>query len=157
MKNITLIACTVIISFTLTAFTYSNWNGPLTDKTCSQPTRVIEPPNFFYNLSSTCKNTITKEKMHNAKTISDLMPDYSMQENLKNNVTSLRDVKIRIEEDNVDNTKKRSVKANGNNLSKEQLDFFKSTDYSTSFFLEGFVTRNNVNSGLKNEQYFANI
>ena len=76
MKNITLIACTVIITFALTAFTYSNWNSPPTNKVCSQPTKVIEPPAFFYNLSPPSKNTITKVRMHNAKTISDLMPDF---------------------------------------------------------------------------------
>jgi hypothetical protein len=154
MKNIILIACTVVITFTLAAFTSSNWNCSFTHNSCSQPTKVIEPPNFFYSLSSRCKNTITKERMHNAKTISDLMPDFRMQENLKNNITSLRDVKIRFEEENAHNTKQRIAKGNGNTLSKEQITLFKSTDYTTSFFLEGFVTHNDLTSDLKKEQYF---
>ena len=154
MKNIILITCAVVATFTLTAFTYSNWNGSPTNEACSQSTKVTAPPTFFYNLSPRAKNTITKERMHNAKTISDLIPDYSEQENLKNNVTSVRDVKIRIEEENVPDTKHRSEKGNENRLSKEQLKLLKATNYSTNFFLEGFIVHNNSITGLNKERYF---
>ena len=162
MKNTIFITCTVIITLALTAFTYSNWNSlPInkgcsqpTIKGCSQPTKVIDPPTFFYNLSPLCKNTITKERMYNAKTISDLMPEYNMQENLNNNITSLRDVKIRIEEENVDDTKHKSEIGNGNSLSEEQINLLKSTDYSTIFFLEGYSVDNKATADIVKERYF---
>ena len=154
MKSIRFIACTVVIAFTLTAFTYSSWNGLPTNKLSCQTTNEIEPPTFSYNLSPPGKNTITKERLHNAKTISDLIPDFSNQENLKNNIISVRDVKIRIEEENVHQNKRESEKRNGNSLSKEQISLLKSTDYSTNFFLEGFYTPNNLIKDLNKDRYF---
>ena len=154
MKSITLIACTVITTFTLAAFTYSSWDALPNNELSCQTAKDIEPPTFFYNLSSHGKNTITKERMHNAKTISDLMPDFSMQENLKNNITSVRDVKIRMEEENVNHPNHKSEKGNGNSLSKEQINLLKSIDYSTNFFLEGYSTTNKLIKDVNKEQYF---
>lgn len=154
MKRFTLIVCTVILTLALTAFTYSSWNAQPNNKISCQTTKEIEPPTFFYDLSSHCKNTITKERMHNAKTVSDLMPDFVMQENLKNNITSVRDVKIRIEEENVHHTKHRIEKGNGNSLSEEQISLLNSTDYSTNFFLEGISTPNNEIKDVSKERYF---
>ncbi len=154
MKNSTLIACTVIITFSLTAFTYSSWNGLPTNKHSCQTAHENDPPAFFYALSPRASNTITKERMHHATSIADLIPDFSIQENLKNNNTSVRDVKIIIEEDNVDHSKHRMEKGNGNSLSKEQINIFKSTDYSTNFFLEGFYVHNDSKKDASKDRYF---
>jgi hypothetical protein len=154
MKKITLIACTVAIAFSLAAFTYSNWNGTPTHQPSCQKAIKIEPPAFSFNLSSRGNNSISKETMHSAKTIADFMPDFSIQKDLNNNTISVRDVVIRIEEENVDPTKHKSEKGNGNILSKEQKDLLKSTDYSTNFFLEGFLTNNSLIRDENNDRYF---
>jgi len=154
MKNFTSIAWTLIITFLLTAFAYSNWTSPNVNKLGCQTTIKIEPPTFFYNLSSGCPNTISKERIHKAKTVSDLMPDHGMQENLKNNISTLRDVEIKIEDDKALRTNLKSEKRNENILSDQQLDLLKSTDYFTNFFLEGYSIDNNPNKDLNKERYF---
>lgn len=155
MKSITLITCSVIIALSLTAFTISSWNDLPSSKSCNQSTEEIEPPTFVYNLSPHGNNTITKERMHNAKTIADLIPDFSIQENLKNNILSVRDLKIRIEEENILQTERKSEKRNGSGLSKEQINFLKSTDYSNNFILEGFLISNDLAKTYMKERYFS--
>ena len=154
MKRLTIIASTVIITFTLTAFTYSNRNGTPTNKPSCQATKEIAPPSFFYNLSSYAINTISKEKIHNAITISDLIPEYTIQEDLNNNITSLRDVKIRVEEEGALCTGPMSEKGNGNSLCHEQINLLKTSDYSATFFLEGYLTNYDSEGGSNYDRYF---
>ena len=60
MKSITLIASTIVIALTLTAFTSSGWNVQPTHKMGCQAATEIEPPTFSYDLSPRANNTVTK-------------------------------------------------------------------------------------------------
>ena len=154
MKSITLIASTIVIALTLTAFTYSGWNVQPTHKMGCQAATEIEPPTFSYDLSPRANNTVTKEGMYSATTVADLVPDFGNQEDLKNNVISVRDVKIRIEDENLHETKHRSEKGNGNSLSAAQMNLLKDTDYSTNFSLEGFYTDIDPTKFSSQDRYF---
>ena len=154
MKYITFIACTLFIAFSLTAFINSNLKSSNKENVCSQSSQEIEPPTFSYGLSSLTNNTVTKERIHSAKTIADLMPDHSIKEDLNNNITSLRDVKIRIAATHGHCSKGTTEIRNGNSLSEEQVKLLKSTDYATIFSLEGYITTNKFIPDLNNARYF---
>lgn len=154
MKHLTSIVWTLLIVSSLCAFTYSSWIATPADKPSCQSAAHIAAPIFMYNLSSPCMNTITKENIHKAERVSDLIPDHRLQVQLKNNRISVRDVKLRLEEKRSSCNKLRSEKWNGNSFSEAQRNLLKSTDYSSTFFLEGYYTDNNLVEDPYQDRYF---
>lgn len=144
----------MILALMLSAYTFSTWNGEDNNQACSQSTNVIEPPTFFYNLSAGTNNTISKERMHNAKTVADLFPDYQMQEDVKNKRTVLREVKIRVAAEHGHCSKGTAELKSGTKFSEEQVNLLQSTDYSTNFNLEGYAVPNTIIPDLNNKRHF---
>lgn len=150
MKSITIIGCTLILGFSFISESLEKF------KTFSNPgcqsIHKIETIPFFLNITSQGQNTVTKEKIHNTEKISDLIPDFQIQESVKNNSFTLKDVQIKIENKNIDGIKQNTEKRDGNTLSKDQKELLKSTDYSTTFYLEGVLSKDIENS--EKERHF---
>jgi hypothetical protein len=154
MRYITFIACTFFIAFSLTAFINSNWNDTKTNNVCSAPNELIDPPTFFYDLSSGNKNIVTKERMHNAKTVADLFPDFQMQEDVKNKSSVLRDVKISVGAPHGHCSMGSFTIEDGNSFTDEHVKLLQSADYGTNFNLEGYTVPNIVVPDLNKKRYF---
>ena len=150
MKSITIIGCTLILGFSFISESLEELK-PSTTPGC-QSTHKIETTPFFLNITSQGQNTVIKEKIHNAENISDLIPDYGIQESVKNNSLALRDVQIKIENKNINTINLNTEKRDGNTLSQDQKELLKSTDYSTNFYLEGVLSTEIENS--EKERYF---
>jgi hypothetical protein len=132
MKNITLIACSVILTFSLTAFTYTSWNHtPNTNNNaCGEPTVRVDPPTFSYDIDSRFMANVTKEDLRNAKTIIDIVPKKANWDRF-----NFREVTIRVMPDENNNY----AKGESKELNLDQIKLLKTIDYSTNFVVDTYV------------------
>jgi hypothetical protein len=160
MKKNALIFSVVLAMMSLVAFGFVNSNDSLPDEkisanckttiTDNHPTCVAKQntnPIFFYDVSPRFINTITKEKLDQAKTILEVVPKKPRNKG----IVSLRDVKIKI----LSEENKRFEKGSGNTLNAAQVSLLQATDYSTNFCIEAFSKQKNPNSGELEEQCFV--
>lgn len=146
MKKRILIICTVLTIVSLTSFAYTNWNNKVVVQekmACSKAVSFENidtnnipqflnllpnqaPLDLIYNLDSRFMTTITKEKLHHAKSVIDIFPKRETDK-----MESYEDVKVAIMQDD----KEISLIGTNENLTKAQLKLLKSTDYSTNFYL----------------------
>ncbi len=116
MKKNIFIFCTAIIALSLTAFSYLNWNDKKADL------------DLVYNVDSRFVATITKENLHKAKSVVDIVPktaEWSKISFLNMTVSVLQgDDEIRELGDN-------------EILNAAQTKLLQSIDYSTNFYLKG--------------------
>ena len=88
MKKSTLIFCIALTTFSLTAFGYQQWNNSTIKQEATSRSKAVvfnndfvNPLNtqadsdLFYKVDSWFIATITKEKLHNAKSIIDILPE----------------------------------------------------------------------------------
>ncbi|MGL1885817.1 MAG: energy transducer TonB [Reichenbachiella sp.] len=157
MKKRALIFSVILTAIGLTSFSFLSWNPPVSDpaETSSSTIDGFElekskvnksNPNFFYALGSKYITTITKEKLHRARSIVDIIPIGSAE-----GIESYRDIKIVMLIDGKEQFEKGSSYA----FNWEQLAFLQSVNYSTNFYIEGFYKRKNATTGNSYEQHFT--
>ncbi len=106
---------------------------------------------LHFSLSSSCQNTISLERIRNAKTLADLVPDYLTQLELNSNVTTVKDLRIGApDEFNLNDL----IKTNGNELSIMQRGFLSSQGYSSNISLEGYIVDAGPNKNPDTDRYF---
>lgn len=140
MKKIIFIICSALICFSLTAFGFMNW-GEETKAPKPAPLEkgsaffvndlvgsVINPieDDFVYNIDTRFIATITKEKLHAANSIREILPEKTTEPNVH-----YQDVKVSI-------FKQEKISQFGGNamLSAAQLNFMQSIDYSQNIVVE---------------------
>ncbi|MBT8233622.1 MAG: hypothetical protein HKO66_01590 [Saprospiraceae bacterium] len=139
MKTFALIPCVLFMTFTLSTVYATSSNCQLSD-TFDIGSPIFEPPMFVYKLSAETNNTISRERLRNAKTVSDLFPDFAMQENIINKRYVLKDVKIRLNDDEaVTHTLSSEIK-DENTFTQAQVELLNAADYASIFCLEGYVS-----------------
>lgn len=154
MKKNVLIFCAVITTLSLTVYGFtSNSNSSRDQKkdTCNKSEETYQTKkrpefDFLYEVDSRFRATITKDNLHNAKSIKDLVP-----EGVTEGYESFRDVKIGI----VTKGEAKFKKGKSNKLNSAQLSLLKSIDHSTSFYIEAFCKRKNLDSGKMEDQCFV--
>lgn len=118
MKKILIILCTVLTGIGLAAF--------------SNKKNATEKINLVYKIDSRFEATITKEKLNQATTVQDIVPEEAdwAQVAFENMTVSVLQ----------GNNEKRELGKNGI-LTAAQASLLKSADYSTNFYLKGNGTR----------------
>lgn len=159
MKKIILIVCTVIASFTLTAFGYMHWNNKVTNHEVQSDNKTYKPeynfvnllnkqtePDFFYDVDSRFIKTIPKEDLQNAKSIHNIFSNDETK-----GIESFRDVNIVI----LPRDEEKFAKGDGNQLNSAQLNLLQSTEYSTDICIEAFCKRKNSDTWQTEESSFV--
>jgi hypothetical protein len=142
MKKSILIFGIILTSFSLMAFAVINWNVSSKDHKETTQSKLIAYEydflSFFdesadldlvYNVGSRFANTISKERLHNAKSIIDIFPNHTplIVESYDLVIVSL------LEEDQQLNELGKSK-----NLNKAQKDLLQSTDYSNNIIIKAY-------------------
>lgn len=140
MKRNVLFTGIVLAAFSLMAFSYVSWNNDVTDSQevsydRSELTKMDlanlfskrTVVNFVYDVDSRFLATITKEDLHNAKSIIDIVPKKATK-----SLQSYQKVRVSILTDGKD---KMEVGV-GETLNPAQLELIQSIDYSTNFYIE---------------------
>lgn len=142
MKKNIFILFTALAASSLMAFGFMNWSGPAPEKPTSnelaseaanyQFERVgflnsWGKPDLVYKIDSRYITTITKEKLHQASTILDILPAKATQ-----SIASYENVKVAVLHDDETETVEMGA---GESLNKAQLDLLKSTNYSNNFYI----------------------
>ncbi len=155
MKKNILIFCTILSTFSLTAFGYFNWNNSTAQKEIKCKTVVksvedLELPtckspklDLIYNVSSRFIHTVTKENLISAKNIFDILPQKAFV-----SVEDYHSVQVAILEDNEEITE------HGENdiLTTNQIKLLKSTDYSGNLYVRAdYKVKNNITGLLEND------
>lgn len=150
MKKNIIIVCTVLITVSLTAYGCKNQDSSANEEeACCKPSEHIEDEeqsskilkfnaDFLYNLDSRFIAKITKEKLHNAKSIADLVPKEGTE-----GLSSFRDVKI----SELRKEGKRNETGINAKLNKAQKWLLESLDYSDNFYIEANCKYKNEETG----------
>jgi TonB family protein len=136
MKKSILIFCTVLVTFSLMAFGYMNRGNTVTaqEETSSTKTAIfnndflypINPQadsDLFYKVDSRFIATITKEKLHNATSIIDILPEKATKSR-----ESYQNARVSI----LGNDSETTELGESDVLNPAQLELLQSTDYSTN-------------------------
>lgn len=151
MKKKIIITCLVAAGFGLTAFSFINWNNSTTvqSELKGETKEVIDIKNdldLVYDVSNRFIATITKEDLHKATTISDLVP-----KGATDGIVSFREVKIGI----VSTKNDVFAKGNSGQLNQKQLKMLQSANYSQDYYIEAFSQEKNETTGKTEEQCFV--
>ena len=151
MKKNILIFCAVITAFSLTAFGYINWNHvtPSQEETGSSQSVAVVPdlldfrsqlnnPDLVYKVESRFMTTVTKENLHQATSILDILPTHAT-----NSLSSYQNVKVALllTDHEISEIGESEV------LNPFQLRLLKSTDYSTNFYITADCKNKNAATG----------
>lgn len=152
MKKNLLIFCAILTTLSLTAFGYISWNAPVA-ATCQKtacstaiafdndPLLLFNKPigsDFFLKISPRFIHTITKEKLHQATSIIDILPEKANQW-----VHSYQAVKVTV----LDGEEEISERGIGDQLNAAQSKLVQSANYSTDFYIEADYSIKNDGTG----------
>ena len=134
MKKSILIFSALLIAFSLTAFGYMNWTNPtpvkekISDiKTVDKIVNTTTDLDLFYNVAPRFFATVTKEELHNAKSIIDILPKKATK--AKSAYHNTR-VTILNEHNEVTEIGQSEL------LNIDQIKLLQSTDYSTNIRIQ---------------------
>jgi hypothetical protein len=151
MKKSILIICAVLTTFSLTALGYMKWNDKALDHdgtSCAKAVLVHEEVenakskkadlDLVYHIDSRFIWNITKEDLHKAKSITDIVPKKATQ-----SLVSYSEVKVAVlgEENEISETGDHEV------LNDAQRKLLRSTDYSTNFHVSARCKQKNEVTG----------
>ena len=131
MKKNIFIFCTVLIASVLMAFGYKNWND-------------AEKPDLVYNIDSRFMATISKENLHKATSVVDVVPKESEWSKV-----SFLNMTVAVLQDGGE------IHEVGDNevFNEDQIKLLQSIDYSTHFYLKGRGKRKGAGpDGLKDNK-----
>jgi Gram-negative bacterial TonB protein C-terminal len=121
MKKSILIFCTVLSTFSLTAFAYINWSDTGTNQ------KEVTDLDLVYNVGSRFGTTITKEELRKATSVLDIVPKEA--EGWRK--VSFQAVRVAILQDGGEIHEMGDDKE----LNAAQIRLLQSTDYSTNFYI----------------------
>jgi len=139
MKKSILIICAVLTAFSLMAFGYIKWNGH-NEASCNYKNTELD---LFYNVDSRFIANVTKENLHNSKSIIDILPKKATLP-----IVSYQSSEVFIlNEDN-----EISEKGESHILNDSQIALLQTTDYSNNILIKAnFTTKNSLIGDLKND------
>jgi len=159
MKKRVLIFGTVLTTISLSALGFMNWRNTeknkleissniTVDSNYEDLTTMNAQANtaWFYDVHSRYIHTITKEKLNNAKSISDIIPNYPTKK-----IESFQSVKVSILESN----KETSEFGESDLLNASQIKLLQSTNYSTNISITANYRVKNAVSGALEEDYLV--
>ena len=139
MKKSIFIYVAVLATISLAAYGFKTKNNPVTDveeTSCREsnipdyfiefPHKTEPKPDFFYDVDSRFITTITKEKLHEAKSILDLVPKEATE-----GIESIKKIKVVILPESIESTE---ISTSGT-LNSTQLKLLQSLDYSSNFYI----------------------
>ena len=140
MKKSIIIFCTVLTTFCLMAFGYMNLSNTVTD----QKDFNQADPDLIYKVDSRFMTTITKEDLHKATSVLDIVP----KEAEGWWKVSFQTVTVAVLQDGDE------IRAMGNDkvLNAAQIMLLQSTDYSTNFYIKARSKNKHPDTG-KIEDY----
>ena len=156
MKKSIFIFCTVLITFSLTAFGYMNWGHAGTEPTkkpdCS---KLVLGYNYIdglinqkyidlvYKVEPRFNTTITKERLSRAKSILDILPKKAIQ-----SVANYQNVQVAILHEDLEISKADKRETGSSEiLNEKQIKLLQSADYSANIFISANYSRKNAVSG----------
>jgi len=159
MKKSILIFCTVLTTLSLTAYGFKNWSKTGTDQeetSCNRsdipeydipnPNEKQTEPDFFYDVDSRFASTITKDNLHNAKSIIDIIPKEATK-----GIKSFQNVKVAV----LPEGEERIEMGDSDVLNPAQLNLLKSSEYSTNFYIRADYKRKNPDTGEIKDEYLV--
>ncbi len=143
MKKLLFVFSAAVVTFSLTAFAFINWNNSITDKKENFCHSLEEFKNdyfayVYYNLGDRFRSTITKEELRQAKSITDILTP-GATEPRTNSVKSMISI---LNEDN-------EVTEGGDSdiLSPAQLKLIQSATYSSNIRITSIEKMQTCNTG----------
>ncbi len=138
MKKRVLILSSVLLAFSLTAYSFINWNQE--EVACTESTGTfkndftssfasMELPDLLYKVDSRFMWTITKKDLLNAKSIKDIVPKEATKY-----VETFSSSKVAILKENREEVVELGKEGIFNDA---QLELLKTADYSTNFYVHG--------------------
>lgn len=157
MKKSILIVVAVLTTFSLTAFGFKFWGEEPDHKEqkCSQSNyskrntskseKKRTKTDFIYDVDHRFNTTITKENLHKARSIVDLVPMNSTQ-----GIESFEGLKVAV----ITEGGEKFEMSDSSVLNSSQLSLLQATDYSTNFYIEANCMRkNSVSREVKKERF----
>jgi hypothetical protein len=151
MKKSTLIISTVFTTVSLMAFGCENPKTEGNEELTTAEIEIVNPPSevtFFYEVASRFMSTVTKEKLHNSKSILDFLPKSQTDP-----VVNYQSVEVIILND-YHQTDARA-KGKDDRLTEEQLELIKTVDYSNNILIRAEFEQKNKASGKLGYNYFT--
>ncbi|MBL4669383.1 MAG: hypothetical protein JKY30_08985 [Flavobacteriales bacterium] len=153
MKKSILIISAVFTTVSLMAFSYLNSATESSQELITENTteNIIEEPvtiDFVYDIDSRFMSTVTKEKLHNAKSILDFLPKSQTE-----TVVSYDYVRVTI----LDDYHQTDMKATGKDdvLTAAQLKLLQTVDYSANILIRANFKQKNKVTGELEYNYFT--
>ena len=144
MKKKIFILCVVLASLSIVTFGYMNQN----------PMECKPEPDFFHGVDSRFNTTITKEELHNAKSIRDILPARAF-----NNVVSYETVRVSTVYTDPESYSvvyadpAKSAEGSTYELNAEQLSIIRSASYSTNLCIRVDHKSRDTDSGELRDNY----
>jgi hypothetical protein len=160
MKKSVLIFSTVLITFSLTAFTYMNWNTPV--RAYEQPSCnsmvTFEPdiinsinnkadPNLVYNVQSRFNHTITKDHLKKAISVREIFPKHASE-----SIGNFHSVKVSVLRDKKGET---SEFGTSELLNEAQIKLLHSINYSNNIYITAYYKKQNIVTGASEEDHIV--
>lgn len=161
MKRSILIITIAFLTCWLTAFGYMNWSegepklqeqagrgsGSL-DFQLISIMNTLDVPNIVYNIDSRFVNTISKEKLHNASSIIDILPEKATQP-----IEFCQSVRVSVLQGNEESDI--SETGYGETLTPAQVKLLQGIDYSTNIYVRADYKRTNTYTGELQDDYLT--
>lgn len=159
MKKSILIFITVLLTFSLMAFGYMNWNNTGIDKIDSSTNaraalkydfnsaiNSLADVELIYDVGSRYMGSVTKEDLNKAKSIYDFLP-----EDQNRSIVSYYSVKVSILDDN----RPTDISETGDNevLTAAQIKLLRSVPYSTNILIRADYQEKNMQTGELEDSY----
>jgi hypothetical protein len=161
MKKRILIISIALSTLVLMAFGFMNWSDakiervkPLSSKVVAMEQPFAEDRNkpdlveFFYDVDSRFRRTLTKEDLNRARSIHDILSNDMTQR-----VETYKSVSVII----LENDKQTEIKETGKNdvLTAAQRKLLRESKYSTNFLIRAEYQQKNKETGVMEDSYFT--
>ncbi|MDF1695295.1 MAG: hypothetical protein P1U56_05660 [Saprospiraceae bacterium] len=135
MKKYIIFICT-IFAFYLLAFTYTKNTASKKSATITHcNAHPANPIDLVYKVDSRFTNRITKEKLHQAKTIIDILPEKATHSR-----SNYHNVEISVLNGNCNS----SISGKDENLNEKQIDLLSKLDYSSNILVKSNFLKNTI-------------
>ena len=161
MKKSILIFCTVLTTFSLTAFGYMHWSNTVTDQKETSCSKTFFFDNvlvntftkqgdidLFFDVDSRFGTTITKENLNKAKSIIDILPRKATQ-----SIVTYYSARVSILDDNQETDQRET--GNSEVLNDAQIKLLQATDYSTKIYIRADYKQKNRETGELEDSYLT--
>jgi hypothetical protein len=162
MKKIILTLTALLTIFSLTAFAYLNWGNSVNAQTAQLASDQIVDSGFdltkiigqeagfelLYKVDSRFLATVTKEKLLQAKSIADILPEEATQDIVSYFATEVSVLEKDRESDHLE-------KGNSETLNEAQVKLLQSADYSNNIFISANYKMKKLGSDQLEDKYLT--